>query len=334
MMVLAISTHTFVTNIPHLKIYPRRSAYFYDLLGPFTYVASNPGKDIRGTLIAAFNIWLNVPKPKLDVITRVIDAVHNASLMSESCRRHIEDDSDLRRGKPAAHKVYGIPQTINSASYAWWLAFQQLASIQGSPKEIAELDIPDRLTYLLSGELLNLHRGQGLDIFWPDTFGCPTEQEYIQMARGSKQISIIGDRTEASSILRLSIKIMMAFATTNTDVNYVGLIDLLGIYGQVRDDYMNLQSTEYTDAKGLADDISEGKFSKARKHFDNGYHILRQRPKTPTLKHHAIAYLRDTTHSIDYTLSVMRSLRKQIREETTKLGGNPILETLLEKLHQ
>ncbi|KAI6160954.1 farnesyltranstransferase [Pisolithus thermaeus] len=265
-----------------------------DLLGPFTYVASNPGKDIRGTLIAAFNIWLNVPKPKLDVITRVIDAVHNASLMSESCRRHIEDDSDLRRGKPAAHKVYGIPQTINSASYAWWLAFQQLASIQGSPKE---------------RELLNLHRGQGLDIFWPDTFGCPTEQEYIQMARG-----------KASSILRLSIKIMMAFATTNTDVNYVGLIDLLGIYGQVRDDYMNLQSTEYTDAKGLADDISEGKFS--------------QRAKTPTLKHHAIAYLRDTTHSIDYTLSVMRSLRKQIREETTKLGGNPILETLLEKLHQ
>lgn len=148
-------------------------------------------------------------------------------------------------------------------------------------------------------------------------------------------------RGKASSILRLSIKIMMAFATTNTDVNYVGLIDLLGIYGQIRDDYMNLQSTEYTDAKGLADDISEGKFSfpvihAIREKPENTLimDILRQRPKTPTLKHHAIAYLRDTTHSFDYTLSVMRSLGKQIREETTKLGGNAMLEMLLEKLHQ
>ncbi|KAI6116006.1 isoprenoid synthase domain-containing protein [Pisolithus sp. B1] len=301
-----------------------------DLLGPFTYVASNPGKDIRGTLIAAFNIWLNVPKPKLDVITRVIDTVHNASLMLDD----IEDDSDLRRGKPAAHKVYGIPQTINSASYAWWLAFQQLASIQGSPKESIEakerLLFPEVLDQIFREELLNLHRGQGLDIFWRDTFRCPTEQEYIQMARG-----------KASSILRLSVKIMMAFATTNTDVNYVGLIDLLGIYGQIRDDYMNLQSTEYTDAKGLADDISEGKFSfpvihAIREKPENTLimDILRQRPKTPTLKHHAIAYLRDTTHSFDYTLSVMRSLGKQIREETTKLGGNAMLEMLLEKLHQ
>ncbi|KAI6168713.1 hypothetical protein EDD17DRAFT_1529679 [Pisolithus thermaeus] len=62
--------------------------------------------------------------------------------------------------------------------------------------------------------------------------------------------------------------------------------------------------------------------------------ILRNRPKTPTLKHQAIAYLRDTTHSFDYTLSVMRYLGKQVREKTTKLGGNPIQEMLLEKLHR
>jgi geranylgeranyl pyrophosphate synthase len=30
----------------------------------------------------------------------------------------IEDGSDLRRGHPAAHSVFGIPQTINAASFA------------------------------------------------------------------------------------------------------------------------------------------------------------------------------------------------------------------------
>lgn len=300
------------------------------LLGPFTYIASNPGKDIRGTLIAAFNIWLNVPKTKLDVITRVIDMVHNASLMLDD----IEDDSELRRGKPAAHRVYGIPQTINSASYACWLAYQQLASIQESPTESVEakgrLLLPEALDQIFREELLHFHRGQGLDIIWRDTFRCPTEQEYIQMARG-----------KACSILRLSVKIMMVFATTNTDINYVHLVDLFGIYGQIRDDYMNLQSKEYTDTKGLADDISEGKFSfpvihGIREKPENTLilDILKQRPKTPTLKYKAIAYLKDSTHSFDYTLSAMRSLEKLVQEETAKLGGNRILETLLERLRQ
>ncbi|KAI6168704.1 terpenoid synthase [Pisolithus thermaeus] len=209
------------------------------------------------------------------------------SMMPSHTHNDIEDDSDLRRGKPAAHKVYGIPQPTNSASYAWWLAFQQLASIQWSPKE---------------KELLNLHHGQGLDIFWPDILRRLTEQEYIRMARG-----------KGSSILWPSVKIMMAFATTSTDVDYVGLIDLFGIYGQIWDDYMNLQ---------IAADIQ---------HITN---ILRHRPKTPTLKHQAIAYLRDTTYSLDCTLSVMRYLGKQVREKTTELGGNPIQEMLLEGLHR
>lgn len=41
----------------------------------------------------------------------------------------------------------------------------------------------------LSEELLHLHRGQGLDLFWRDTLTCPTEEEYVQMTLGSELIS-------------------------------------------------------------------------------------------------------------------------------------------------
>ncbi|KAF9229932.1 isoprenoid synthase domain-containing protein, partial [Melanogaster broomeanus] len=193
------------------------------LLEPFTYIASNPGKNIRGRLITAFNYWLNVPKEKLEAIDRVIDMAHNASLMIDD----IEDDSELRRGRPVAHKVYGIPQTVNSANYVCHLAYQELRnSLQSSVDQ----------------ELIRLHRGQGLDIYWRDAGICPTE-EYIDMALG-----------KASGVLRLSVRIIMTCATTNTRVNYVPLADLIGVYCQIRDDYMNLQSQEYTDTKGLADD--------------------------------------------------------------------------------
>ena len=48
------------------------------LLEPFTYITSNPGKEIRGKMIEAFNEWLLVPKEKLAVISRVINMLHSS----------------------------------------------------------------------------------------------------------------------------------------------------------------------------------------------------------------------------------------------------------------
>jgi geranylgeranyl diphosphate synthase type 3 len=42
----------------------------------------------------------------------------------------VEDNSDLRRGVPVAHQVYGIPQTINTANYVYFLAFQELLKLR------------------------------------------------------------------------------------------------------------------------------------------------------------------------------------------------------------
>jgi geranylgeranyl diphosphate synthase type 3 len=42
----------------------------------------------------------------------------------------VEDDSQLRRGAPVAHKIYGIPQTINTANYVYFLAYQELFKLR------------------------------------------------------------------------------------------------------------------------------------------------------------------------------------------------------------
>jgi geranylgeranyl diphosphate synthase type 3 len=54
---------------------------FQALLEPFKYITSNPGKEIRGKLIEAFNIWLNVPPKRLQVIAKIVNMLHAASLM-------------------------------------------------------------------------------------------------------------------------------------------------------------------------------------------------------------------------------------------------------------
>ncbi|KAK7471939.1 hypothetical protein VKT23_000045 [Stygiomarasmius scandens] len=289
------------------------------VLEPFTFLTSNPGKDIRGRLIEAFNLWLHVPEEHLSVITRIVNMLHAASLMVDD----IEDDSQLRRGRPVPHKVYGVPQTINSANYVYFLAFQELIALRKN----GTTESPSKdLDAIVTAELLSLHRGQGLDLLWRDSLQCPTEEEYIGMVNN-----------KTGGLLRLGVKLMMACSTTNTDIDYVPLVNLIGVYFQIRDDLMNLQSTEYSSNKGFAEDLTEGKFSFPVIH---GIHadtsnrqimnVLQKRPTTPTLKSYTISYLKDHTKSFDYTLDVLAKLDKQTRAEIQRLGGNVGLEKLMD----
>ena len=60
--------------------------------------------------------------------------------------------------------------------------------------------------------------------------------------------------------------------------------------------------------------------------------VLQKRPATPTLKIHTISYLKDRTKSFEYTLDVLDSLEKQMRQEIDRLGGNPSLMRIVDLL--
>jgi geranylgeranyl diphosphate synthase, type III len=154
------------------------------LFGPYDYLFAHPGKDIRAQLIAAFNEWLDVPTPSLEIIIKVVGMLHTASLLVDD----VEDSSLLRRGIPVAHSIFGTAQTINSANYAYFCALQELQKL-GNPKALE----------IYTEELLNLHRGQGMDLFWRDTLTCPSEDDYLEM---------VGNKT--GGLFRLTVKLMQA----------------------------------------------------------------------------------------------------------------------------
>ena len=66
----------------------------------------------------------------------------------------VEDGSSLRRGLPVAHSIFGVPQTINSANYIYFVALRELARLPNNPARAVDI---------FSDELVNLHRGQGDD---------------------------------------------------------------------------------------------------------------------------------------------------------------------------
>lgn len=159
------------------------------VMGPYEYLLDSPGKDIRKQLIEAFNAWLDVPPESLAIITNVVGMLHTASLLIDD----VEDSSILRRGMPVAHSIFGTAQTINSANYVYFAALQELFKLQ-NPKVIK----------IYSEELCNLHRGQGMDLFWRDTLTCPSEDDYLEM---------VGNKT--GGLFRLAVQLMQAESSNN-----------------------------------------------------------------------------------------------------------------------
>ncbi|KXS94397.1 hypothetical protein AC578_7790 [Pseudocercospora eumusae] len=294
------------------------------LKGPFIYLESHPGKDIRSQMINAFNEWLQVPHASLQLITRVVAMLHTASLLIDD----VEDNSQLRRGIPVAHSIFGTAQTINSANYVYFCALQELLTLN-NPEVIR----------IYTEELLNLHRGQGMDLFWRDTLTCPTEDDYLEM---------VGNKT--GGLFRLAIKLMCAESpihnaaptSSRHPVDYVPLVNTMGLLFQILDDYKNLSDTIYTQNKGLCEDLTEGKFSFPIIHAIRSdpsnlvlINILKQKTQDDEVKKYAVAYM-ERCGSFSYSRRVLRGLTKKalslVDEVDSGQGKGDAVKSILERL--
>ena len=280
------------------------------LLEPFHYYGKLPGKGIRPRMIASFNQWLQVPDSIISRISEITQKLHNASLMIDD----IEDNSKLRRGTPVAHVVYGVPQTLNTANYVYFLALQ----------EVHKLNNPVAIKVFLD-EMLNLHRGQGLDIYWRDNSICPTEDDYIHMVQH-----------KTGGLFRLSVCLMQAFSADQRD--YIPLVNELGLMYQVMDDYLNLQSSDYHRNKSFCEDLTEGKYSFPVVHSimtaeGNSalQNILKQRTEDVDVKRFACNLMKETG-SMEYTRKFFEASKGRVLQFIADLGGNPMLETLVEEI--
>jgi len=280
------------------------------VLEPYRYLCDVPGKNVRGQLVDAFNLWFKIPSEKVKAIKETIGSLHTASLMIDD----IEDNSKLRRGVPVTHLIFGVPSTINTANYVYFQAMEQCYKL-GNTKAME--------VFIQEG--LNLHRGQGQDIWKRDNFVAPTEEEYNQM---------VLDKT--GGLFRLAVKLMQVFSEDDKD--YIPLVNSLSLYFQIRDDYINLVDFKYQQHKSFCEDITEGKFSypiihaiAARPGDTRLINILKQRTEDVDVKKYAVNYM-DETNSLEYTRERLITLKKEVLQHIADLGGHQILEGLVHKL--
>jgi geranylgeranyl diphosphate synthase type 3 len=261
-------------------------------------------------MIAAFDAWIKVPTKDLEIIKNVVEMLHTSSLLIDD----VEDGSELRRGNPVAHKIFGVASTINSANYVYFLALEKVLELDSS-----------QAVKVFTQEMLQLHRGQGCEIYYRDAVECPTQEEYLE---------IVSNKT--GGLLRLAVKLMCGAVSCQKEDEYISLVNTLGIHFQIRDDYVNLLSSQYQDTKGFAEDITEGKFSFPIVHcIQNSVskkhqllNILRQRTVDNSVKKYAIGILTEAG-SLEYTRKYLSFVETSALDKIKNLGGNHILEEMI-----
>ena len=96
-----------------------------------------------------------------------------------------------------------------------------------------------------------------------------------------------------------------------------------------------------TAAKGFCEDLTEGKFSlpvihsiqNSSTHNNELLNILKMQTMDPSLKNHALWYMRTQTHSLDYTKAMVKDLHQQAQVAVGRIdASNDMIEGLLNKL--
>lgn len=102
----------------------------------------------------------------------------------------VEDNSELRRGTPVAHTIYGVPQTINTANYVYFQAVQELLKLQAGASPLGDYST------LINGDAKGKGKGKGKG----------RENDLIGLVTGTSTLSPfykLGPRVSRSRVERI-----------------------------------------------------------------------------------------------------------------------------------
>ncbi|KAL0236699.1 hypothetical protein PCE1_000097 [Barthelona sp. PCE] len=272
----------------------------------FHYLMKNPGKKVRDKFIEALNVYIEAEDHHLNLVKSVIASLHNASLLIDD----IEDNAYFRRGEICSHRVFGVGMTLNSANFIYFNCMDR----------IARENCPEANKVFLE-EMLELHRGQGLDILSTEDCINPGLDGYVY---------IVAAKT--GGLFRLAMRLLSALAGKKDE--YSGFSVLLGVYFQIFDDYLNL--------KKEGDDITEGKFGFPlvcamqqkmlnRRDSERLQCLLALKTMEPGLKKEALKILLDCG-AVAHTRNVLVRLYNDLCSQLEGLAANPQLKQLLQLL--
>jgi geranylgeranyl diphosphate synthase, type I len=195
------------------------------------------GKQIRPLLVliacqAGGGDWKNALPA-----AAAVELIHNFSLIHDD----IEDNSEIRRGRPTVWKVWGEAQAINTGDAIFALAYASLLNLV----ETTSPEIGLQAGKIFHQTCLRLTQGQHLDIAFEDQKTVELES-YWQM---------VGGKTAALLAFSLEAGALIAGVTPEIQNHYRDFGHYLGMSFQVQDDILGIWGAEEQLGKSITGDL-------------------------------------------------------------------------------
>lgn len=207
----------------------------------------------------------------------------------------IEDDSDMRRGKPALHKIYGIPIAVNAGDALYMI----MVHVLRKNREILGDDMTFEIIDTMYKTLERTAAGQYLEIYWTQNVKEDfSEEDFYKIVEGKTCLySIITPMLLGARIAGVNpnrLKFIYPFG------------DAMGKAFQIQDDILNLTGDEKIYGKEIGGDIREGKLTLMFAHLIKNC--------TPEEKKKVISIYRKkradkTDDDVKYVLNLMKTYK-------------------------
>ncbi|ATZ50193.1 Bcpax1 [Botrytis cinerea B05.10] len=206
------------------------------ILCPYEYILDVYGPGHFTKILQILDPGLENNDPKwYQLILEIMDAIHFGAILVDD----VADNSHLRKGRIAAHRIYGTAETINRA----YLRIFEVIEKCRSAKPSAIPAILDNLT--------QIHKGQDESLVWRrDGFD-----------KGLDRAAALTRYRECASLKTGALfRLIGQLATGSHEKDQ--LMSDFGWYCQLQNDCKNVFSSDVVAAKGaLAEDLANGEYS-------------------------------------------------------------------------
>jgi len=226
-----------------------RASFSYDLDAmnqsisrPIWDLLGRGGKRWRPALFLLITEALGGNTEKVIDFSIVPELAHNGSLMVDD----VEDRGEIRRGKPCIHKIFGTDVAINAGNFMYFIPFLVFIKNRKNfdPKTLL------KAYEAFSQEMINIHIGQGMDIWWHNGKDDVTEEQYCQMCA-----------YKTGTLARLSARLaaILSGGSSEQEQRLGKMAEAIGVAFQIQDDILSASGDKFAEKKGFGDDITEGK---------------------------------------------------------------------------
>lgn len=200
-----------------------------ELQNAMAYSVYNGGKRIRPAFVYASHSIFNAPLENCDIAACAVEFIHAYSLIHDDLPSM--DNSDLRRGKPSNHKMFGDAIAILAGDTLQPLAFEIIATHPAplSPEQRVKMTA----TLAHASGFNGMTAGQTLDIKGVNTLETLTEMYQLKtgaLLKASLQLGAIAANIQDNKIL----KALDQFAQS------------IGLAFQIQDDLLDIESPDTT----------------------------------------------------------------------------------------